>query len=541
MTRVADLAAQTLYAHGVRCAFGMPGGEVVTLIDALENAGIRFVLCRHETAAAMMAAGASAVTGAPGLLVTTLGPGLANAVNGIADASQEHVPLIVMSGVVEHGIRGRYTHQIFDQAALMQPLVKGSFEIEARGASATMARGAAAGVACAGGAGLRAALAGYRGQDGGGVARLAIRPAQALTLAIDPDSVAVAEVAGRIQKARRPLILAGLEAVRSGAGEAILRLMEQAQIPLITTYKAKGLVDETHELALGGAGLSPLADKELLPLVKAADLVLLAGYDPIEMRAGWLDPFAADAHVVDITACRADHGMHDATAAVDASPRAFFEAVLQKLGDKSGAQPWPGEAPAATRERLHAAFAPPAGWGPHAVFDALQNTLPQEGLITVDSGAHRILLSQQMRIRRPLGLMQSAGFCTMGAAVPLAAGAKIAQPGRPVVAVLGDGGLEMGLGELATLRDEGAPVVIVVLQDESLALIELKQAQAGLARRGVTLGRSRFEDVAAALGGKGWRVTSRDKFEIALSAALHEDGFSVIVCEIQVQDYVGKF
>ncbi|NJM33534.1 MAG: hypothetical protein HC850_01230, partial [Rhodomicrobium sp.] len=106
MNRVADLIAQTLHAHGVRLAFGMPGGEVVTLIDALEKAGIRFVLCRHETAAAIMAAGASAITGAPGLLVTTLGPGFTNAVNGIADAAQEHAPLIVMSGVVEHGLRG---------------------------------------------------------------------------------------------------------------------------------------------------------------------------------------------------------------------------------------------------------------------------------------------------------------------------------------------------------------------------------------------------------------------------------------------------
>jgi acetolactate synthase-1/2/3 large subunit len=99
----------------------------------------------------------------------------------------------------------------------------------------------------------------------------------------------------------------------------------------------------------------------------------------------------------------------------------------------------------------------------------------------------------------------------------------------------------MGLGELATLRDQHIPVVIVVLQDESLALIELKQAQAGLERRGVRLGRSKFEDVAAALGGKGWRVNSRDGFEAALSAALKEDTFTIIVCEIQVQDYAGKF
>jgi acetolactate synthase-1/2/3 large subunit len=167
--------------------------------------------------------------------------------------------------------------------------------------------------------------------------------------------------------------------------------------------------------------------------------------------------------------------------------------------------------------------------------------LPGDAVVTVDSGAHRILFSQQFKVRHPLGLLQSAGFCTMGAAIPLAAGAKIARPDRPVVAVLGDGGLEMGLGELATLRDQGAPVVIVVFQDESLALIELKQAQAGLDRKGVALGQSRFEDVAAALGGKGWRVKSRDAFVAALLAALKENRFTVIVCEVQVKDYAGKF
>ncbi|MGF1622624.1 MAG: thiamine pyrophosphate-binding protein [Rhodomicrobiaceae bacterium] len=542
MARIADITAQTLYAHGVRHAFGMPGGEVVTLIDALEKAGIRFVLCRHETAAAIMAAGASSVTGAPGLLVTTLGPGLTNAVNGIADASQEHVPLIVMSGVVEHGIRGRYTHQIIDQTALMQPLVKASFEIEEPGAAGTMARA------------LRLATRAPMGPvfvqlspDTAAKAAPsqdeAIAPPKAFSAGADTDSEAVTEVAKLLQTAKRPLILAGLEAARDKAGDAVLRLMERCGFPLITTYKAKGLVDETHPLALGGAGLSPLADQELLPLVKAADLVLLAGYDPIEMRAGWLDPFAGDAAIIEITACPPDHGMHGATMLVETPPRAFLDALTKALDHDAGhaGKVWQDGEPLAVRERLDALFTPPSGWGPHHVFDVLQNALADDALITVDSGAHRILLSQQLKIRRPFGLMQSAGFCTMGAAVPLAAGAKIAQGGRPVVAVLGDGGLEMGLGELATLRDENAPIVIVALQDESLALIELKQAQAELERKGVRLGKTKFEDIAPTFGGRGCRVKTRTAFEAALSTALSSGEFSIIVCEIQVSDYAGKF
>ncbi len=317
--------------------------------------------------------------------------------------------------------------------------------------------------------------------------------------------------------------------------------MEWRGIPLVTTYKAKGVVDETHRLALGGAGLSPLADHELLPLFRAADLVLLAGYDPIEMRPGWLDPFPSGAEVVEVSACPADHGMHVSTAVAETQPAAFLDAVADRTRDLSSLQAWPRGEPNAARERLEALFAAPSDWGPHAVFDVLQKTLPDDAVITADSGAHRILLSQQMRIRRPFGLMQSAGYCTMGPAIPLAAGVKISEPHRTVVAVLGDGGLEMGLGELATLRDQDIPVIVVVLQDESLALIELKQAQAGLERRGVRLGFSRYEDISVALGGAGCRVSSREAFESALSIARAGRGFSVIVCEIQVRDYAGKF
>jgi acetolactate synthase-1/2/3 large subunit len=161
-------------------------------------------------------------------------------------------------------------------------------------------------------------------------------------------------------------------------------------------------------------------------------------------------------------------------------------------------------------------------------------------VITVDSGAHRILLSQKMRFGRPLALLQSAGFCTMGAAVPLAAGVKLAQGSTPVVAVVGDGGLEMGLGDLATLRDARLPVVIVVLQDESLALIELKQRQASLPMAGVRLGVTKFEDVARACGGDGYRVGSAAGLKSALTTALSAKVFSVIVCEIEAEDYAGR-
>lgn len=538
MTRVADIAAATLHAHGVRHAFGMPGGEVVTFIDALEAAGIRFVLARHETAAAFMAAAEGINRSAPGLLVTTVGPGLANAVNGIADAAQEHAPLIVVSGVVDHDIRHRYTHQVLDQAALLRPLVKASFEVEPKGAGATVARAIRLALTppmgpvhidLAPGTAAKAAEAG----DAPG------RPIGTARCAYSPASEDLDRLARQLADSRRPLVIAGRGAVDDGASEALLALCERIGAPIVTTYKAKGIIPETHPLALGGAGLSPKADAILLPLVKDADLVILAGYDAIEMRPGWLDPFGEGQTVVEITAHPVDHGMHAASLEIVGPVDAVVRALAAPLKDgERGADRWPDGRIAATREALERAFRRDGGWGPHGIVRSLEAHIDDTTIVTVDSGAHRILLSQALKVSRPRQLQQSAGFCTMGTALPSAAGAKLARPDHHVIAVLGDGGLEMGLGELATLRDEAIAITIVVFQDESLALIELKQASAGLKRAGVRLGATPFEAIAAAYGGTGVRASTPEELTRALESARSSNAFHLIVCPFEAEHYV---
>ncbi|WP_372426908.1 thiamine pyrophosphate-binding protein [Salinarimonas chemoclinalis] len=540
MRRVADTVALTLHAHGVRHAFGMPGGEVVTLVDALAAAGVRFLLVRGESAGAMAAAGVGVLTGTPGVLVTTLGPGLANAVNGIADAVQERAPLLVLTGVVDRAIRALYTHQILDQAALLRPLVKGSFEVEPKSAQATVRRAIALATT--------APMGPVHLDLAPGVAALAdpapeaaIDPAPTLALpAPARDDPALADLRARLAAAERPLIVAGFEAARAGAAAALVAFAQAAGAPVVTTYKAKGLIDEAHPLALGAAGLSPRADAALLPLARASDLVVCVGYDPIEMRPGWLDPFAAGARVVEIGAAPVDHGMHR----VDARILGPIGPLLDVLaaGLPTGARGW-GAAIATARAAIADAFAGPAdgGFGPHAAFRTLAAALPAEATVSVDSGAHRILLSQMWNAPRPLALVQSAGWCTMGPAIPLAMAARLARPRAPAIAVIGDGGLEMTMGELGTLRDEGLPVTVVVLQDRSLALIALKQVQAGLARAGVGLGATDYAAAARAFGGRGWSVGSEGELRAALEEALAGDGFGVIAVAVGEEGYRGAF
>jgi acetolactate synthase-1/2/3 large subunit len=143
-----------------------------------------------------------------------------------------------------------------------------------------------------------------------------------------------------------------------------------------------------------------------------------------------------------------------------------------------------------------------AAWGPHAVFATLREIAPAGTVATADSGAHRILLSQIWDCDGPRRLLQSSGLCTMGCALPLATGAALGS-GRPTLCFTGDAGLEMVLGELATLRDLRLPVIVVVLVDRALGLIALKQRQLGLARAGVDIGETDFAAVARAMGGHG--------------------------------------
>lgn len=535
VTRVADTVAAVLAAHGVRHAFGMPGGEVVTLVDGLEKAGIRFHLARHETAAAIMAAGCHAAGGGPGLLVTTVGPGLANAVNGIADASQERVPLVVISGVVDRATRARYTHQVIDHAALLRPLVKASFEIEAESAGPAVARALALALAEPPGP-VHLDLSPATAADAD-PQPLAFGPVRRLVPAPSPADPSVAEITDRLAAARRPVVVAGAAVLRAGAVAAFRRFADRLSAPVVTTYKAKGVIPEDHPLALGAAGLSPAADRILKPLIDQSDLVVAVGYDPIEMRLGWLDFSGAPDRLVEIGPA-SDHAMHAAALRLDADLAAALDAVTAALpaGATDGL-----DRTAAARAALDARFTGPDGFGPHAIVRALARAAGDEAIVTVDSGAHRILLSQVWQARAPGRLLQSAGFCTMAAALPLAIGAAVADPGRRVFAVMGDGGLEMGIGELATLRDFGLSVTVVVFQDRSLALIALKQASAGLAPAGVGLGETDFARVAEGFGGRGVTVDDEAALDAALAAAAGSGRFTLIACRFDADAYTKAF
>jgi acetolactate synthase-1/2/3 large subunit len=533
--RVADVIARRLYAAGCRHAFGMPGGEVLTMVDALETAGIRFVLAKHENAAGFMAEGAHHRTGAPAILVATVGPGALNGVNVVANALQDRVPMIVLTGAIDADDAQTYTHQVLDQGAVFRPITKASFRVEPGAAHVIADK--ALGIATEGRPGpvhldLPIGAADVRVRQAAGV----LRPAAAAVVpAPGPD---LDQARRWLAEAERPVIVAGVDAMNEGAGAALVAFAERHGVPVVTTYKAKGLIPEDHPLALGGAGLSPLADRHLLPLLAQADLILCVGYDPIEMRTGWRDAWTpARQRVIDITAVPNHHYMHQAGINLVAHCAPTLAALSEGVAPRAT---WPDGAPGETRAALARAFPRDDDWGPAAVIDECRRSLPRDALATADSGAHRILLSQMWECYEPRGLMQSSALCTMGCAVPLAMGAGLAAPGRVVVSFSGDAGFLMVAGELATAAELGLRTIFVVFVDASLALIEMKQRQRQLPNGGVDFGHHDFAAIGRAFGGAGHRVHNRAEMRAALAAALAAPGFSVIAAEIGRGAYDGR-
>ncbi len=531
MASGADLIARRLYEAGCRHAYGIPGGEVLRLVKGLTENGIAFHLAKHENAAGFMAEGTWHAGGAPGVLVATLGPGVANAVNVIANAYQDRVPLVFLTGCVDAADALTFTHQIFDHRALLAPITKATFTAVDGAVDVMIDKAVSIALDDQPGPVLVDVpiMVANAEQADAPVTRRA-RP----TRGAPPAGGDLARARQWLHGAERPLIIAGLDVLNHGAEAALAGFAEGRGIPLLTTYKAKGVLPEDHPLSLGAAGLSPKADALLLELLAMSDVILLAGYDPIEMRSGWRHPWGEGTRVIELSAVANTHYMHQAGLSFIGDVGAGLGALDNAPGEHT---PWPGGEPARTRSALGQAFAAEDDWGPAALIETARRVLPRDTIATVDTGAHRILLNQMWQCFAPRTLLQSTGLCTMGCALPLAMGYKQVKPERPVAAFIGDASLEMVLGELATLRDLKLPIIAVVFVDASLALIDLKQRNLGYANAGVDFGASDFPAVARALGLEGVWADSRDELEGALSEALQSDKATLIACRIGAHPY----
>ena len=508
---------QALAETGTRVLFGVPGGGPnLDVVGAASAVGLRFVLARGETAAVIMAATCADLTGTPGAVLVTRGPGLASAVNGIAHAALDLLPVVVIADTVAAADAGRISHQRLDQAALGRSVAKA--------------------VATVGGSRAGAAAA--------QLIRLALEPPPGPVIANMDDSVpgsdgltacpgagtaaggaagtGVAPLAGALRAARRPVVLLGTGAIPRTA--AIRGALVGSGIPALHTYRARGIVPDS---AAEAAGLVTGGTMEW-PLLAAADLIIGLGVNEAEMiPAAW--DYAAPTILVSEPGAAGTGSYFTGATALTAPLTAAISVLAAGIRHD-----WPPAAGRAARSdavrRLgSAATAAPGLLAPQQVASVVRAHTPAQTIATVDAGAHMLVAMPLWEVTEPSRLLVSSGLATMGYALPAAIAAALCTPDAPVVAFTGDGGLGMTLAEIETAVRLALRVIVIVFNDASLSLIKIKQKPAGQGgAEAVDYRPVSFAAAAAAMGAAGATVSTPRELAAELAAALRRDGPTVI-------------
>ncbi len=532
-----------LAGAGTRVVFGVPGGGPnLDVVGAADAAGLRFVLTHTETAAVIMAATSADLTGTPGAALVTRGPGLASAINGIAHAALDRLPLVVIADTVRAAEAGRVSHQRLDQAALGGPVTKAVLTVGGDQAGPTAAQA------------VRRALAAPPGpvialmDDGTPAAGPTLDPDRERP---DPDGPAaespaaegppaegpaqasdLGPLATALGQARRPVLLLGAHAVAYTA--AIRAAVAGRAIPALHTYRARGIVPDAGAEA---GGLVTGGTMEW-PLLAHADLIVGLGVDEAEMIPAAWDYPAPTVLVSEWPAEPTGPARTSATsyftgATTLTAPLPAAIDLLAAWTPATGPRWAPGAGRTARAEAARrlagAAVAAPGALAPQQVATVARAHTPPDTIATVDAGAHMLAVMPLWEVDEPRRLLISSGLATMGFALPAAIAAALCSPGQPVVAFTGDGGLGMTLAEIETAVRLRLRIVVIVFNDATLSLIKIKQRAAGQGgAEAVDYGPVSFAGVATAMGAAAAAAGTEAELATALDAALRRDGPTVI-------------
>jgi acetolactate synthase-1/2/3 large subunit len=523
----AEYLLAALARRGTKRIYGVPGGgSSLDIIAAAERFGMRFILARHEGNAAMMAVADAEVTGAPGVVLTTKGPGLMNALNGIACAALERAPVLLLTDGFTEKQLSYITHQVFDQRAATAELVKGYTQARGENPAAEIeVLLDLAGTAPIGPVHLDLASEAARRPAGD---LLALPGRSATTL----DEAALAKARAMLKAARKPVILAGLEAL--DAAEPLRALVAALGCPALVTYKAKGVIADTDPHFVGiftGGSLEA-------PCVQEADLIILAGLDPVELI---LQPWRYTTPVLDI-GLRA-HPVHYVTP--NASLRGALGPAFTALMENAQRSAWDGSTIAAHRDTMRAALAwqGTGGVAPPRIVTLAQEAARRAGRrprISVDAGAHMFSATAFWECTAPRDVLISNGLASMGFALPAALAAALDDPQHGAIAFTGDGGLMMCIAEIATAAEAGAPCITIVFNDGALSLIDIKQQQRQLPPEGVRWARPDFAAIAEGFGAKGFAAATEADYIAALDAAFAHNGPSLIDVAVNPAGYAAQ-
>lgn len=504
--------AASLAAAGVRYLFGMPGGgNNLDVIGACEARGIRFVLAHAETGAAIMASAHAELTGTIGACLVTRGPGAASAVNGAAQANQDRQPLLLICDTVDEASTPRIAHQNIDQRAMFAPVTKWSTTLGMIAPEDVM----------------RAAINVATTQPRGAV-HLDVDSGYRHKHSAPPppeQTGSIAAAATRLSGAMRPVILVGVGARDHRA--AIRDLVAGTGIPVMMTYKAKGVVPDSGPNS-AGTFTGARSDGAVLA---HADVILALGVDSIELIP---NPWHYPAPVVALSEYRDPHRYFEPEYTV-VRPLANLIEQLPQLHDD-----WPAEFAAEHRASIERGLVegpvPQPGVAPWDVVRLVRAAAAGTSIATVDAGAHMLVAMPLWTTEEPGQVLISSGLATMGYAVPAAVGAALARPGRRVYCFVGDGGLQMCLGELETIARLDLSITVVVFNDRTLSLIRAKQRSEGHGGlSAVQYSHTDFAGVASAMGIPS--DTVHDTTELAAALAGERSGPLLLDVAVHADSY----
>ncbi len=518
-------AIAAIEAAGVEVVFGIPGVHTLALYDGLHGRNVRHILARHEQGAGFMADGYARATGKPGVALIITGPGITNVSTAVGEAYADSSPVVVISSQVEREYAGKMRgnlHDLRDQSGLMSIITKQSSVVNDHAAIAGQVYEA-----------IQSATAGRPRPvhvevpldvlaAQGPFAEPELHPTYRAVPAIET----VGKAAAALASARRPIIYVGGGAV--DASEPITGIAELIGAPVLCSIMGKGVVADDHPYALGHAWDPWGRENPVDALLAEADLVLVIGSKLGAQETNfWQMPLPKRMIRVDIDASELHLNYPDPEIGIVADARATAESLLEALRGHGDAAPrWSVEEVGDVRRQIAAARHDPQFGG---YIDAMREALPREGIIVQDMTMMSYRMNDAFPVYEPRTYLFPSSYGTLGFSVPAAIGAKVGRPDVPVVAVVGDGGFQFTMQEVATAIQFEITVPIVIFNDSTYTAVDsaMKHSFSGKVIA-TDLVNPDYVKLAAAYGIPGVRAQSPEEMRREIVAAFERSGPSII-------------
>ncbi|MBO8798864.1 acetolactate synthase AlsS [Staphylococcus aureus] len=534
----ADMVIDTLKNNGVEYVFGIPGAKIDYLFNALIDDGPELIVTRHEQNAAMMAQGIGRLTGKPGVVLVTSGPGVSNLTTGLLTATSEGDPVLALGGQVKRNDLLRLTHQSIDNAALLKYSSKYSEEVQDPESLSEVMTNA-----------IRIATSGKNGasfisipQDviSSPVESKAISLCQKPSLGV-PSEQDINDVIEAIKNASFPVLLAGMRSSSADETNAIRKLVERTNLPVVETFQGAGVISrelENHFFGRVGLFRNQVGDE----LLRKSDLVVTIGYDPIEYEASnWNKEL--DTQIINIDEVQAEitNYMQPKKELIGNIAKTI-EMISVKVDE-----PFINQQHLDELEQLRAHIDQETGikatheegiLHPVEIIESMQKVLTDETTVTVDVGSHYIWMARNFRNYNPRHLLFSNGMQTLGVALPWAISAALVRPNTQVVSVAGDGGFLFSSQDLETAVRKNLNIIQLIWNDGKYNMVKFQEEMKYKRSSGVDFGPVDFVKYAESFGAKGLRVTNQEELEAAIKEGYETDGPVLIDIPVNYKDNI---